>query len=155
TLIGIFVNTILATVKAISGYLGNSYALIADAIESFSDVISSMVVWLGLKIAATPPSEKHPYGKGRAETLAAIIVAIALFAASIGIAIQSVQEIRTPHHSPAPFTLIVLVCVVVVKEILFRYISKVGDKVGSAAVKTDALHHRSDAITSLAAFIGI
>lgn len=155
TLIGIFANSILATVKAISGYLGNSYALIADAIESFSDVTSSIVVWIGLKIAASPPSEKHPYGKGRAETLAASIVSLALFAAAIGIAIQSVKEIRTPHHSPAYFTLIILILVVIVKEALFRKISKIGDTIGSNAVKTDALHHRSDALTSLAAFIGI
>lgn len=155
TLVGIVINGVLVVVKATAGVLGHSYALVADAIESGSDVISSLVVFFGLKIAAQPPSEKHPYGKGRAEAIAAMVVAIALFAASAGIAINSVREIKTPHHAPAPFTLVVLGLVVLIKEGLFRFVFRTGENVTSTAVKADAWHHRSDAITSLAAFIGI
>lgn len=155
TLIGIAVNGSLAVVKGVAGVLGNSYALVADAIESLSDVVSSIVVWLGLRVAASSPTERHPYGRGRAEAIAAVVVALALFAAAIGIAINSVKEIRTPHHAPAPFTLAVLVIVIIAKESLFRFVFKVGEEVTSTAVKSDAWHHRSDAITSAAAFMGI
>lgn len=155
TIIGILVNALLAVVKGIAGVLGNSYALIADAIESSSDVLSSFIVWGGLKIASKPPDVDHPYGHGKAEPLAAAIVALALFAAAISIAVLSTQEILVPHHAPAPFTLIVLVLVVVIKESLFRFVFSVGETVKSTAVKSDAWHHRSDAITSAAAFVGI
>ena len=155
TLIGIVVNTLLAATKGIAGVLGNSYALIADAIESTTDIASSFIVWGGLKISALPPDADHPYGHGKAEPLAAVVVSLTLIAAAIGIAIQSVREIITPHHAPAPFTLVVLVLVVVTKESLFRFVFKVGQSTNSTAVRSDAWHHRSDAITSAAAFIGI
>jgi cation diffusion facilitator family transporter len=155
TLIGILINLLLAAGKATAGVLGNSYALVADAIESMSDVVSSFIVWLGLRLSAKPPDENHPYGHGKAEPMAAGAVAVALLAAAIGIAVQSVREIMTPHHAPAPFTLAVLVGVILVKEGLFRFVFRVGEDVGSTAVKGDAWHHRSDAITSAAAFIGI
>jgi len=154
-MIGIGVNGSLAVIKGVAGVLGNSYALVADAIESLSDVVSSIVVWMGLRVAASSPTERHPYGKGRAEAIAAVVVALALFGAAAGIAINSVKEIRTPHHAPAPFTLAVLVIVIIVKESLFRFVFKVGEEVTSTAVKSDAWHHRSDAITSAAAFVGI
>lgn len=155
TIFGIVANILLAVVKGIAGYIGNSYALIADAIESTSDVFSSIIVLIGLKISAKPKDENHPYGHGKAEPIAAIIVSITLFFAAITISIQGIKEIITPHHSPAPFTLLVLILVVAVKETLFRYVFKVGNEVKSTAIKTDAWHHRSDAITSVAAFIGI
>ena len=155
TIVGIVVNALLAITKGAAGFIGNSYALIADAIESTSDILSSFIVWTGLRIAAKPPDDNHPYGHGKAEPLAAVVVAIALFAAAVIIAVQSVNEIVTPHHAPAPFTLIVLVLVVITKEMLFRFVFKVGEEVESTVVKTDAWHHRSDAITSAAAFIGI
>lgn len=155
TFIGILANTLLAAIKGIAGVLGNSYALIADAIESTTDIASSFIVWGGLKISALPPDNDHPYGHGKAEPLAAVVVSLTLIAAAIGIAIQSVREIATPHHAPAPFTLAVLVLVVITKETLFRFVFKVGQGVNSIAVKSDAWHHRSDAITSAAAFIGI
>ena len=155
TIIGIIASIVLAAIKAIAGVLGNSYALIADAIESASDVFTSIIVLTGLKIARRPADETHPYGHGKAEPFAGIIVAAALFIAAIIIIIQSLHEIITPHHAPAPFTLIVLVVVVITKEFLFRFIIKVGNSVDSIAVKNDAWHHRSDAITSGAAFIGI
>jgi cation diffusion facilitator family transporter len=155
TLVGVMFNALLAAVKAIAGVVGNSYALIADAIESTSDIASSLIVLGGIKIAAAPPDENHPYGHGKAEPLAAMLVAIALCTAAVGIAIQSLREILQPHHAPAPFTLIVLVLVIVIKESLFRFVFTTGQKAQSTAVKTDAWHHRSDALTSSAAFIGI
>jgi len=155
TIIGILTSIILAAIKAVAGIWGNSYALIADAIESTSDVFTSLIVLTGLKIATRPADETHPYGHGKAEPFAGILVAAALFIAAIVIIIQSIHEIITPHHAPAAFTLIVLVAVVITKEFLFRYIIKVGNSVDSVAVKNDAWHHRSDAITSGAAFIGI
>ncbi len=155
TLIGIIASIILAIIKATAGVLGNSYALIADAIESTSDVFTSMIVLAGLKIAKKPADQDHPYGHGKAEPFAGLIVSIALFIATIIIIYQSIHEIITPHHAPAFFTLIVLVIVVITKELLFRFVIKVGITVNSVAVKNDAWHHRSDAITSGAAFIGI
>lgn len=155
TIVGIGVNLALAIIKAVAGILGNSYALVADAVESTLDVVSSLIVWAGLRISVRPPDANHPYGHGKAEPLAAVAVALALFGAAVGIAIQSVREIRTPHHAPAAFTLVVLILVILTKETLFRYVFKVGDATSSTAVKSDAWHHRSDAITSVAAFIGI
>ena len=155
TLTAILVNGSLALIKGVAGVLGNSYALVADAIESLMDVLSSVAVWGSLKVAASPPTERHPYGKGRIESLAAIGVALVLLLAAGLIAVQSVKEIRTPHHAPAPFTLVVLVAVVVVKEGLVRCVFRAGEEAASTAVKADAWHHRSDAITSAAAFVGI
>ena len=155
TIIGIVTSIVLAAIKGVAGVLGNSYALIADAIESTSDVFTSIIVLAGLKIAKRPADETHPYGHGKAEPFAGLLVASALFLAAIIIIVQSIHEIITPHHAPAPFTLIVLVAVVITKEILFRFIIKVGNTVDSVAVKNDAWHHRSDAITSGFAFIGI
>ncbi len=145
----------LALVKVAAGVLGNAYVLIADAVESLTDVVGSVVVWVGLRVAAEPATDEYPYGRGRAETLAAVLVAILLFIAALAIAFESVRQIRTSHQAPASFTLIVLVVVVIVKESMFRFVLKVGEGVESTAVKADALHHRSDAITSAAAFLGI
>lgn len=155
TIVGIIVSIILAALKAIAGVLGNSYALIADAIESTSDVFTSIIVLTGLKIAKRPADKTHPYGHGKAEPFAGIIVSSALCIAAIIIIFQSIHEIITPHHSPAPFTLIVLIAVVIIKEMLFRFVIKAGNSLDSVAVKNDAWHHRSDAITSGAVFIGI
>jgi cation diffusion facilitator family transporter len=153
--VGLLVNTILAAIKLVAGIVGNAYVLIADAVESTADVFSSLVVWGGLRIASRAADDEFPFGYGKAEPLAAAVVALLLITAAIGIAVESIREIQIPHHTPAPFTLGVLVGVIVVKEILFRRVSKVGEAVASTAVKADAWHHRSDAITSLAAFIGI
>ena len=155
TLVGVTVNILLAATKGIAGVIGNSYALVADAVESMMDVASSLIVLGGLKISALPPDSDHPYGHGKAEPLAAVAVSLTLVAAAIGIAIESIREIATPHHAPAPFTLIVLVVVVVAKETLFRRVFRVGESIQSTAVRSDAWHHRSDALTSMAAFVGI
>ena len=153
--VGIAVNLVLAIIKIATGLVGNSYALVADGIESTTDVVSSLVVWTGLKVSSLPPDEDHPYGHGKAEPIAGAIVAMALLGAALLIAVQSVREIITPHHAPAWFTLVVLAVVVVSKEALYRFVFRVGDQLSSTAVKGDAWHHRSDAMTSAAAFIGI
>ncbi len=153
--VGIVVNLALALVKGAAGILGHSYALVADAVESTADVITSTGVLVGLGYAAKPADEDHPHGHGKAEPLAAAFVAFALFGAGIFVAVESVHLIHTPHKSPAPFTLIILLAVLAIKEALFRFVKDVGDDVGSTALKSEAWHQRSDAITSAAAFIGI
>jgi cation diffusion facilitator family transporter len=154
-LLGLAINIMLASVKIVAGFFGNAYVLIADGIESAMDVGGSIVIWGGLKVAARPPDPTHPYGHGKAEPVAAVIVAIGVLAAALGLAIQSVREIFLPHHGPAPYTLVVLIVAVIVKETLYRYVIRFGRNVESTAVQTDAWHHRTDAITSIAAFIGI
>jgi cation diffusion facilitator family transporter len=154
-LLGLVINVALAAVKIVAGVVGHAYVLIADGIESALDVAGSIVIWGGLTVAARPPDRTHPYGHGKAEPIAALVVALCVLAAAIGLAVESVREIMTPHHGPAPFTLGVLVVVIVIKEILFRYVNRIGEDLESTAVQTDAWHHRSDALTSAAAFIGI
>jgi cation diffusion facilitator family transporter len=155
TFLGIAANTLLAAGKILAGVTGHSQALIADGIESLADIVSSIVVWRALVVAEAPSDERHPYGHGKAEAIAAGIVAMMLLAAAIWIAVQSVHQIIVPHQSPAPYTLVVLIVVVVIKEILFRRVSRTAHAVESSALQGDAWHHRSDAITSLAAAIGI
>lgn len=155
TAFGVAINVVLAFIKISSGILGHSYALVADGVESILDVLSAMVVWGGLKIAARPPDRNHPYGHARAESIAALLVALVLIIAAVGIAIESVREILTPHHAPAAFTLFVLLGVIGIKEGLFRFLNKIGRSIESTAMQVDAWHHRSDAMTSAAAFIGI
>jgi cation diffusion facilitator family transporter len=154
-LLGLGINVVLATVKIVGGYVGNAYVLIADGIESALDIAGSAVIWGGLKFAARPPDATHPYGHGKAEPIAAVAVSIGVLAAALGLAVQSVREIFLPHHAPAPYTLVVVIAVVFIKELLYRYVNRIGRNVESTAVQTDAWHHRSDAITSVAAFIGI
>lgn len=149
------VNAILAVVKIVTGIVGNSYALIADGIESLNDLFSSMVVWCSLKVANRPPSEKYPYGLGKAEQLGALFSAVSLLAAGAVIVVQSVGNIIHRHEPPAWFTLPVLVVVIVTKEFLSRYALKKSEETVSSALKGDAWHHRADAITSAAALVGI
>lgn len=155
TFLGLAVNTLLAAVKLVAGVVGHSHALVADAVESFADVCSSLVVWRGLVVASVPPDADHPYGHGKAEAVSAALVAGMLLLAAVWIAVQSVREIVSPHATPEAFTLIVLLGVVLVKEGLFRYALKTGTELDSSAVRSDAWHHRSDAITSVAAGVGI
>jgi cation diffusion facilitator family transporter len=152
---GLVVNAVLALTKLVAGLLGNSYALVADAVESTTDIFSSLIVWSGLRIASRAADDDYPFGYGKAEPLAAAVVSLLLLGAAVGIAVKAVQEIVTPHHAPAPFTLGVLSAVIVIKEVLYRRVFTVGTAVGSTAVKADAWHHRSDAITSAAVFVGI
>jgi cation diffusion facilitator family transporter len=154
-LLGLAINVVIASVKIFAGVLGNAYVLIADGIESTLDIGGSLVIWSGLTFAARPPDATHPYGHGKAEPIAAVVVAVGVLAAALGLAIQSVRELFLPHHAPAPFTLVVLIVVVMIKEVLYRYVIRFSRNVESTAVQTDAWHHRTDALTSIAAFIGI
>jgi cation diffusion facilitator family transporter len=149
------VNALLALVKLFAGIVGNTYALVADAVESTADIFASLVVWGGLRVATRDPDEDYPFGYGKAESVAAAVVSMMLVAAAIGIAFEAVREIRTPHKTPAPWTLLVLVAVLFVKFVLFRRTLSIGEEAGSTAGKADAWHHLSDAITSAAAFVGI
>lgn len=153
--VGMLVNAVLAATKLVAGLVGNSYALVADAVESTTDILASLVVWGGLQVASREPDETHPFGYGKAESLAAVVVALFVLGAAVAIGLASVREIRTPHHAPAPWTLGVLVAVIVVKASLSRRVHGVGRDIGSRAVQADAAHHLSDAITSAAAFVGI
>lgn len=148
-------NALLAIAKGITGVFGNSYALIADAIESTTDVFSSTLVLVGLKYSSKPPDENHPYGHGKAEPLITFAVVGFLVISATVIAYESIEHIGTPHSVPEPYTLVVLGIIVIIKEVFYRVVSKKGDKTKSSALKADAWHHRSDAITSLMAFIGI
>ncbi|HVT30528.1 MAG TPA: cation diffusion facilitator family transporter [Lacipirellulaceae bacterium] len=155
SLVAVLVSTVLGAVKVISGILGHSYALIADGVESMLDVVSGAIVAGSLKIASQPPDEEYPFGYGKVEPAAALVIATGLLATAAGIAIVSIREIRLPRHAPAPFTLAVLVVVVVAKELLYRFLLRIGKSIDSHAMQADAWHHRSDSLTSAAAFIGI
>lgn len=153
--LGIVVNLGLALAKGSAGLLGQSFALVADALESMADVLSGLVVYVGLKIAVKPPDADHPYGHGKAEPIAAVTVGLALIGAAFYIIYEGIREIIAPHGAPAPYTLVVLAGVLIIKELLFRHVVSVGESIGSTAVKSDAWHHRSDALTSAFAFVGI
>jgi len=152
---GMVVNAVLAAVKLVAGVVGNTYALVADAVESIADIFASLVVWGGIAVAARPADDDHPYGHGKAEALATAAVSLMLLVAAAGIVVEALREIRTPHQVPAPWTLLVLVGVMAVKWGLSRRVHAVGADTGSSAVQADAAHHLSDAITSGAAFVGI
>ena len=154
-LVGVAVNAALATIKILAGFFGNSYALIADGIESTSDIVTSLVVWGGLRVSVAPADERHPYGYGKAEALAGIVASLALLTAAGMIAYQSVREIRTPHHLPHWSTLLVLVLVVATKMTLARWMGDIGEDAESTSLQADAWHHWADALTSIAAFVGI
>ncbi len=154
-LLGLLVNGGLALAKLIAGLLGHSAALIADAVESLADLFSSLVVWGGLHVSARDADAAYHFGYGKAESLSTAVVGMMLLGAAAGIGIEAVREIRTPHLPPAPFTLAVLVLVVVIKEGLFRMTRRGASRLGSDLVAADAWHHRSDAITSAFAFVGI
>lgn len=149
------VNAVLAAVKILTGVFGNSYALIADGIESLNDLFSSAIVWFSLRISSKPPTERYPYGRGKAEQLGALFSAVSLLGAGTLIVIQSTRNIFHRHEAPAWFTLPVLLLVIVTKEMISRYALKKSEETLSSSLKGDAWHHRSDAITSAAAFVGI
>ena len=155
TFLGLAANVVLTAAKFLAGSLGHSQALIADAVESLADIFSSIIVWRGLVVAETPPDDDHPYGHGKAEPLAAAIVSVMLLLAAGMIAFHSLTGMTEPRVAPSAWTLIILIAVIFVKEILFRFVLHEAAHVESSAVETDAWHHRADAITSAAAFIGI
>lgn len=148
-------NTCLAIVKGIAGVFGNSYALIADAIESTTDIFSSILVLLGFKYAERPADENHPYGHGKIEPLITFAIAAFLVVSATIIATESIQNIQTPHQLPKSWTLIILGLIIVWKEISYRVVIRKSQEINSTSLKADAWHHRSDAISSVMAFIGI
>lgn len=155
TYFSIIGNIILAIIKGLAGFFGNSYALIADAIESTTDIFASLLVLLGFKYAKRPADENHPYGHGKIEPLITFgVVAFLVFSATI-IAYESIQNIKTPHKIPKYWTLVVLGLIIIWKEISFQIVIKKSKETNSSSLKADAWHHRSDAITSVIAFIGI
>lgn len=155
TWFSIFGNTALALIKWLAGYFGNSYAMIADAIESTTDIFASILVLFGLKYSARPADENHPYGHGRAETLITFLVVGFLITSALIIGHESIKNIQTPHEMPEPYTLFILGAIIIWKEISYRIVMRKSRETHSSSLKADAWHHRSDAITSVAAFIGI
>lgn len=154
-LIGLFASIALASGKFAAGLVGQSTALMADGVESLADTVGSFIVWKSLRVAGRPPDDRHPYGYGRAEALAALLVGVLLIGAVGFIVIESVGNMLKPHAAPATWTLAVLVAVVVSKEVLFRMVLKGAEAFDSDAARADAWHHRSDAITSAAALVGV
>lgn len=155
TWFSIFGNTALALIKWFAGYFGNSYAMIADAIESTTDIFASLLVLFGLKYSARPADDNHPYGHGRAETLITFLVVGFLITSALIIGHDSIKNIQTPHELPEPYTLFILGAIIVWKEISYRLVIRKSRETHSSSLKADAWHHRSDAITSVAAFVGI
>jgi cation diffusion facilitator family transporter len=148
-------NICLALIKGLAGFFGNSYALIADAIESTTDIFSSFLVLFGIKYSNKPPDENHPYGHGRAEPLITFLVVGFLITSATIIAHESINNIGTSHSLPKSWTLFVLGAIIIWKEYSFRLVMKKSIESNSSSLRADAWHHRSDAITSVAAFIGI
>lgn len=155
TYFSIFGNASLSVIKWLTGYFGNSYALIADAIESTTDIFSSLLVLLGLKYTNRPADSNHPYGHGRLEPLITFIVVAFLVTSATIIAYESIVHINTPHELPKVYTLFVLAPLIIWKEISFQFVIRKAKQTNSSSLKADAWHHRSDAITSVAAFVGI
>lgn len=152
---GVTINSILAIVKIFSGILGHSYALIADGIESTADIFASVLVLIGIKYSTKPPDKNHPYGHGRAEALFTFVVVGFLLASATVIAFQSIINIQTPHETPAFFTLYVLGGIILIKELSYQNVIRKSRETKSSVLKAEAWHHRSDAITSVFAFVGI
>lgn len=148
-------NVLLALIKGLAGVFGNSYALIADAIESTADIFASLLVLFGLTYAKRPADKNHPYGHGKIEPLITFLVVAFLVASALIIGHESIQHIQTPHHTPEPWTLYILGAIILWKEISYRIVIKKSRETNSSSLKADAWHHRSDAITSVTAFIGI
>ncbi|MBP6373983.1 MAG: cation transporter [Flavobacterium sp.] len=155
TYFSIISNTALALVKGVAGYFGNSYALIADAIESTTDIFASFLVLFGIHYSNKPADENHPYGHGRAEPLITFLVVGFLITSATIIAYESILNIGTPHALPKSWTLLFLGAIILWKEFSFRKVIQRAKQTNSSALKADAWHHRSDAITSVAAFVGI
>lgn len=152
---GIALNAVLAVVKIAGGIFGNTYALIADGAESTLDILSSLLVWAGFRVAALPPDDDHPYGHGKAEPLTALAVAVFVFVMAGWVAWHSIHEIITPHLGPKWWTLPLLAGVVVVKIWFSKRMAVASEEAGSTALSIEAMHHWSDAVTSGAAFVGI
>lgn len=153
--VGIIGNVILAILKIIVGIVANSRALIADAVHSASDIVGSIVVLIGVRVAHMPPDKDHPYGHGKAESIAAIIVSVLLFVVSIEIAFSAVKSFFQVAEIPKMLAIYAVIFSIIVKELMFHYKYYLGKKYKSDALLTEAWHHRSDVLSSVAALIGI
>ncbi len=154
-LLSLMTNIVLAIAKGLGGILGHSDALIADAIESCADIFSSFLVLFGIKYAYKPPDEDHPYGHGKAEPLITFAVVGFLLISATIIAVESIRHLNEPQEQPSFFTLYILGAIIIIKELSYRYVYRKGVLTNSNSLKADAWHHRSDAISSLIAFLGI
>ncbi|MFP4540620.1 MAG: cation diffusion facilitator family transporter, partial [Opitutales bacterium] len=148
-------NLVLAIVKIAAGLAGRSFALVADGIESTADIFSSLVVWRGIRVGARRPDAEHPYGHGKAEALAAFIAASGLLISAGVIAWNAFGEVLGPPEAPAAFTLPVLATIVALKEGLYRWLHHRAEAHDSQALRVEAWHHRSDALTSLGVLFGL
>ncbi len=154
-LLGLVVNLLLGTVKLIGGIIGNSFALIADAVNSIGDVVTTVVVLFALRVAQRPPDAEHPYGHTRAEGIAASNVALLIIVSALIIGWEAIQRFSVQHNIPPAWTLWIAGANIVIKEGLYRYKVKIGRRTGSAAIIANAWDHRSDALCSLAVLIGL
>lgn len=156
TWIGIFANLFLTIIKGLGGFLSGSKALIADALHSASDIVSSVVILFAVRISNKPPDKEHPYGHGKAENIASIIVALLLIVVGIEISISSIKILFGQNPlAPTQVALYIIIFSIILKEILFQYKMRLGKKYKSTALISDAWHHRSDSLSSLAALIGV
>ncbi|MEN9994179.1 MAG: hypothetical protein RL762_836 [Bacteroidota bacterium] len=154
-LFSVVTNALLASVKGTAGLIGHSDALIADAIESCADIFSSFLVLIGIQYASKPADEDHPYGHGKAEPLVTFAVVGFLLVSATIISVESIRHLSEKQEQPALFTLYVLAAIILIKEFSFQYVYRKGQQTNSTSLKADAWHHRSDAISSLIAFLGI
>jgi len=156
TLVGLGVNVVLAIFKMLAGILGFSYAMIADAIHSISDCFATGTVYVSLRIGEKPADESHPYGHGNAETIAAFLVALIILATGVFVGVSAVHLIAHRHlETPATIAMVAAAASIVIKEGLFRYTIKVGERNNNPAVIANAWDHRSDAYSSVAVLVGI
>jgi cation diffusion facilitator family transporter len=154
-MVGVVGNVILALIKGIVGITSNSRALVADAVHSASDIAGSFAVYIGLRAAKQPPDEDHPYGHGKAESIAAIIVSVLLFLVGIEIGKSSVESFYQDIQAPKMAAIYAVAFSIIVKEWMFRYKYKLGKRINSDAIIVNAYEHRSDVFSSIAALIGI
>lgn len=157
--VGIFGNVLLVIFKLFAGIIGNSAAMVSDAVHSASDVVSTLVAFIGVRASKKEADSKHPYGHERIECVASLILGSILFMTGIGIGIASVKKIILGQsdgiESPKEIALIAAIISIVTKEVMFRYTRAVAKKLNSDAFMADAWHHRSDAFSSIGSLIGI
>ena len=160
TLWGSFVNAVLMLFKFAAGIFGNSSAMIADAVHSLSDFVTDIVVLAFVKISHKPKDKSHDYGHGKYETLATTIIGIALFAVAVGILVEGVKKIAFWSNGgtltmPGQLALWAALISIIMKELIFQYTNRKAKKLNSQAMKANAWHHRSDALSSIGTAIGI
>lgn len=154
-LLGLVVNLLLGIVKLVAGLIGQSFALLSDAVNSLGDVFTSVVVLFALRVAQRPPDVEHPYGHTRAEGIAASNIAVLMILSALGIGWEALQRLNVQHDLPPLWTLWIAAANVVIKESLYHYKIRVARRSGSGVIVANAWDHRSDALCSLAVLIGL